>query len=311
VAGSCSFGSAINVYANRNTTGSNAAAITAGSISGNTITNFPAGAGIQVLAGNTAASAAPASTIGSLGSPLLIQDNTISGAGVGAAGLGTNGVAVTVGHQSSGYFTIGASGHPNTITNVKGNGVACSLFGTGTAKCTIAFNVINANNTANSAGINTGADSATAASNTPTLYLDIHNNNVSNTTGNGILSTIRSVDSNGTFFIQNNTVVKPTGTSTYGIRADAGNGTESAGATLCLKINGNTTEGATNMSGTIKFTGIGLRQQHAAGLPVSTFHIDGLSPATSNDAQMEAYVSGQNPASVAGTWTSGQPRAVS
>ena len=46
-----SFGSAIDVVANRSA--SNHASITQGSISGNTIQNFPNGAGIQVIGGNT------------------------------------------------------------------------------------------------------------------------------------------------------------------------------------------------------------------------------------------------------------------
>src|SRR5262249_6543352 len=54
-----SFGTAINVYANRSNTGASFATITAGSISDNVITNFPTGAGIQVLAGKPGA--APAS----------------------------------------------------------------------------------------------------------------------------------------------------------------------------------------------------------------------------------------------------------
>ena len=141
------------------------------------------------------------------------------------------------------------------------------------------------------------------------LYLDIHNNNISNTTGNGILSTIRSADGTGIFHIENNTVVKPTGTSVYGIRVDSGNGTEATGAIVCLKITGNTTEGSSNGSGTIKFPGIGLRQQHT--IVTSTFRIDGLIPSPANDAQMELYVSGQNPASVAGTFGTGGTASVS
>ena len=304
-----SFGSAVSVYANKNNGGATFAAITAGSISGNTIVNFPVGAGIEVLVGNTG-SGPVGGNIGSLASPLLIQNNTITGQGPGALGIGTNGIAVTVGHQSDGFFTIGQSGQPNTITNVKGNGIACSKFGndsgsgTNASKCVIAFNVIDANNTANSPGINTGADSATANTNTPLLYLDIHDNTVSNTTGNGILSTIRSVDGTGIFHIENNNVAQPTLVSgtTYGIRVDAGNGTESAGATLCLKISGNTTAGSHNATDTVIAPGIGLRQQHT--VVTSTFQIDGLTPATANDAQMEAYVgnAGQNPGSANGTF---------
>jgi large repetitive protein len=296
-----SLGTAINVVANRSA--SNHASITAGSISGNTIQNFPSGAGIQVIGGNSLAGQAV--TVASLGSPLLIQDNTITGAGAGSAGLGTNGIAVTAGESTAAYFTIGQSGHPNTITNVRGNGIACSLFGNGTEKCSIASNVINANNTAGSPGINTGADQSVAggSAGVGTLYLDIHDNTVSNTTGNGILSTLRSVSSNGVFRIQNNNVAQPTALSgtVYGIRADSGNGL--GAPTLCLKISGNTTAGSTN--GAITAPGIGLRQSHAdPGGGIGTFNIDGLTPNPSNDAQMQLYVGnlGQNPGSANGTF---------
>jgi len=291
-----SLGSAILVVANR---GAAAAQIGGGSISGNTVANFPSGAGIAVIGGNTLAG--PSVGIATLASPLLIQDNTISGASAGAGGLGTNGIQVTTGHQSSGYFTIGASGHPNTITNVKGNGVACSLFGTGTEKCSIAFNVINANNTAGSPGINTGADQATSSSDAGTLYLDIHNNDVRNTVGNGILATVRNVSSSGIFHIENNTVARPTTSSgtIYGIRVDSGNGT--GAASVCLKIAGNTTTGSTN--GTTTAPGIGLRVQHSG--TTSTMQIDGLTPSPASDGgQMEAYVgnTGQNPGSANGSF---------
>ena len=296
-----SAGTAIQVLAEQ---GSSAGAqITTGSISANTINNFPGGGGIVVHGGSTAN--LPAVHIGSSGSPILIEDNTITGAGTGLAGIGTNGIELTIGHNSTGYFTVGASGHPNTITNVAGDGVACSLFGTGTEKCTIAYNTINAHNTAGSPGINTGADSATSNTNAGTLYLDIHDNTISNTTGNGILATVRNVDSTGIFHIENNNVSAPTTTANaiYGIRVDAGNGGESAGATVCLKIDGNITAGNTNGSATITAPGIGLRQNHATG-PVATFNIDGLTPNPSNDAQMEAYVgnAGQNPGSANGSF---------
>jgi hypothetical protein len=291
-----STGNAIFVNTSR---GAAAAQVSGGSISGNTIANFPSGGGIVVFAGTLAAG--PAVAVGSAGSPLLIQDNTITGFGTGTAGLGTNGIQTTVGHQSSGYFTIGASGHPNTITNVRGNGVACSLFGTSTAKCAIAFNTIVANNTAGSAGINTGADQATGSSDAGTLLLDIHDNNVSKTNGNGILATVRSASSSGIFHIQNNTVGRPTASSgtIYGIRVDSGNGI--GAASVCLKISGNSTIGSTN--GTTTAPGIGLRVQHTG--TSSTMQIDGLTPSPAADGgQMETYVgnTGQNPGSANGSF---------
>ncbi|HJQ24568.1 MAG TPA: Calx-beta domain-containing protein [Blastocatellia bacterium] len=309
------FGSAIAIVANRNPLGGNFSTITGGTISGNTINNFTHGGGVLVIGGTGAAGGVHGGgNIASLANPFIINDNTITGAGPGIAGIGTNGVQVTVGNYSDGFFSIGASGHPNTITNVAGNGVAASKFGnnsgsgTNASKFIVAYNVINANNTANSAGINSGADNGTVATDTPTLYLDIHNNTVSNTTGNGILSTIRSTNGTGFFSITNNTVNQPIqGTTAVGIRVDSGNGSEGSGggATLCLTISGNTTTGGKNGSGTIQAPGIGLRQEHASGSNacgcVSIFNINGLTPNPASDGgQMEGYVNGQNPGSASG-----------
>ena len=287
-----SAGTAIQVLA-QNAPG-NAAQINAGTISNNTINNFPGDGGIVVHGGSTAANMAVHIGASGAANHFIIDSNTITGNGPGTLGLGTNGVEVTIGEASSGYFTIGENGKGNTITNVKGNGIAASLFGTGTLSADIGYNTVNANNTVNSPGINTGADSsATGNTGHPTLYLNIHNNHVSNTTGNGILSTIRSVDGTGYFKIENNTVDQPIqGTTAYGIRVDSGNGSESAGATVNLQIDGNTTTGGKNGSGTLQAPGIGLRQNHSG--PTGTFNIVGLSPDPSNDTQMDTYVSAHN-----------------
>ncbi|WP_052292088.1 hypothetical protein [Mesorhizobium japonicum] len=301
-----SAGTAIKVLAQQGA--SAAAQITAGSISDNTINNFPGGGGIMVHGGSTAA--LPAVNIGSSGNHFKIDGNVITGFGTGLAGIGTNGIEVTIGHLSSGYFTIGEAGHGNTITNVAGNGIAASLFGTGTASYDIGYNTIDANNTAGSAGINTGADQATSNTNTPTLYLNIHNNNVQHTQGAGILSTIRSVDGTGYFKIQNNSVTNLTAPGLqYGIRVDAGNGTEATGAHVILQIDGNIAVGHSNAGGTITDPGIGIRQQHSG--VTSTFQIVGLAPSPANDAQMETYVSGQNPGSAAGTFGTGGTASIS
>jgi Bacterial Ig domain/Putative Ig domain len=299
---------AIAVEALRNNGGANFATITTGTISGNTITNFPGGAGILVFAGISLNGGSAGGNVGTLANPMIINSNTIAGAGTGAAGMGTNGIQITVGNKSDGFFSIGASGQANNISNVKGNGIAFSKFGdnsgsgTNATKGIIAFNTVNANNTSNSSGINTGADNGVVNTEHPTLYLDIHDNTVSNTTGNGILSTVRSVDGTGVFHIEHNTVNQPIqGTTAEGIRVDAGNGTESSGATVCLKIDTNTTTGGKNGSGSITAPGIGLRQNHAT--VTSTFNIDGLTPNPASDGgQMEGYVNGQNPGSASGTF---------
>ena len=248
---------------------------------------------------------------------MTINNNAITGAGPGSVGMGTNGIQITVGNKSDGFFTIGASGQGNNITNVKGDGIACGKFGDNSGsganatKCIIAYNTINANNTANSPGINTGADNGVSNTEHPTLYLDIHNNTTSNTTGNGIIASITNVDGTGVFSIQNNTVNQPIqGTTAEGIKVLAGNGGESTGATVCLLIASNTTTGGKNTSGSITAPGIGLRQNHVT--VTSTFNINGLTPNPASDGgQMEAYVNGQNPASASGTFGVGGTVSVS
>src|SRR5204862_6880783 len=137
----------------------------------------------------------------------------------------------------------------------------------------------------------TGADQSVASgsSGNGTIDLDINNNNISNTTGNGIRTAISSVSTIGIFHIQNITVAQPTTSSgtVYGIRVSSGNGV--GNPPVCLKLSGNTTAGST--SGAVTAPGIGLRQSHSdPGGSVGTFNIEGLSPNPSNDAQMEAYV---------------------
>ena len=91
---------------------------------------------------------------------LLINSNTIDG---GVSEMGVNGIQLTIGHLSDAFFSVGASGQANNISNVKGIGISCGKFGnnsgggTNATKCIVAFNTINANNTSNSPGISLGA----------------------------------------------------------------------------------------------------------------------------------------------------------
>jgi len=289
-------GTAIKVVAGQG--GVSAGQIAAGNISGNAIANFPGGGGILVQGGGTAA-LAPVN-IGSLANPLKIEDNTIGGLGAASTDLlGGNGIEVTIGHLSNGYFTIGELGHGNTISNVADIGVAVNLLGAGMLKAAVAYNTIDAHNLEGAPGINAAADAATSNDNTPQLFLDIHHNQVKNTQGEGIFAAVRNTDGTGNFKIENNTVLAPSGAGLkYGIRVDSGNGNEATGAHVVLKIAGNTTAGST--SGAVTNPGIGLRQQHAG--VTSTFAIEGLTPSPANDLQMSQYVGnkGQNPGSADG-----------
>ena len=107
--------------------------------------------------------------------------------------------------------------------------------------------------------------------------------------------------------IQNNNVGTPntgaSGPSEPGIRIDSGTSSGTAVDTkVCLNLSGNTTAGST-FSGTT-FPGIGLRKQGTTAT-VNDFGIVGLTPTPATASQTEAYVSGQNPASTAGTFGTG------
>jgi Domain of unknown function DUF11/HYR domain/Calx-beta domain len=304
--GTLSFGSGIVVETLRNVGGANSGTLTAGTISSNTINNFPSAGGILIIAGTSLAGGSAGANIGTLANPIVINGNTING---GANKMGTNGIQITIGNKTDAFFSVGASGAGNNVSNIKGIGISCGKFGedsgsgTNASKCIVAFNVVNANNTANSSGISIGADEGAATNETPTLYADIHNNTVSNTTGNGIIASALSCNATGIFSITSNTVNQPiAGTTAHGIKVLSGNGGEANGATVCLTISGNTTTGGTNASGTIKAPGIGLRENHTAGT-LATFNINGLTPNPASDGgQMEGYVNGQNPGSASGTF---------
>jgi hypothetical protein len=291
----CSKGSGIRFIAFGSAT--TIANVTKATLANNTVSNFPAAAGIMAQGGNGNA-AGPAGTFGTAGDAtniIAVTGNHVAGASA-TNRIGTQAIIGVVNGKGQGNFNIsnnGTVGQP--ITNVSGNGIAVSTFGNATATATVSSNVIVANNINASAGIGAGTSSTFGASDTPTLTVTISSNTVSQTDGNGILVTAR--DATGTVFakIQNNTVAAPLSGLRNGIRVDAGNGI-SVDDRMCLNISGNTTAGTGHTN-----AGIGLRKQGTVST-TNDFSINGM--AATSSPGVEQFVgngAGLNPGSENGT----------
>ncbi|HKR65230.1 MAG TPA: Ig-like domain-containing protein [Thermoanaerobaculia bacterium] len=260
------------------------ASITKATLANNTISNFPSGAGIKVLGGNATAGG-PAATVGaSAANAIAITNNQISGLST-AVRLGTNAIETAVSGIGSGNFNISNNGTvANPLRNMTGAGITMSVFGNANVTGTISNNVIVANNALGSSGIAAGADQTFGFTDSPNINVTISGNNVSNTSGNGILAGVRNTNGIGSFKITNNTVGAPTASVRPGIRVDSG--TAAGGnASLCLELTGNTTGGSGGSAG------IGLRKQ-GTNPALNAFGIVGMS-ATSSPG-VEQYVDGLN-----------------
>ena len=281
-------GSAIDIDPSGSASG--AASVTKGTISGNSITNFPSGAGIQMLGGNTASAGAPICSIGTPGSltnKITISNNSIAGQSL-ANGLGTNAIAVQVnGHSQMNIEILNNGTVANPLKFFKGNGVLFGCSGVSTCAGKINNNAMDGSaNIVASPGISVGTDATFANTDTPNLSLEINGNNVTQTDGNGILATARSATGTVGYTIKNNTIGAPRSGVRPGIRVDAGNASSGDDA-VCLDISGNTSAGS---GGT---QGIGLRKQGTV-TTTNDFGVEGMG-ATATPG-VEAFVNGQNPA---------------
>lgn len=303
-----SFGSAVRLQILG--TASTGAILTKASINNNIARNFPNSDFLVLNAGNSNAGApsASAGTFGSGTNVIDIKNNDIQG--FSSTTYMANGIAVAVNKNGQGNFNIDGNGTSvSPIKNIGGNGVSVAAFGSVNVSCVVNNNYMDLFNIANSAGINIGADQATAGvyTETPTLNVTVTNNNVKDCDGNPIIATVKQCSGTGNFKIQNNNLATPINGpnppynpgATYGIRVESGANT-GGNSTVNLNISGNTASGGTTAGGTT-VPGIGLRQEHAAGSGTNTLAINGLSPSPSNDAQMVSYVSSLNPNSVVGT----------
>ncbi len=283
---------------------STVASFSKATINQNTITNFPSDAGIFFAGGNATSTGAPAGTYGTdTGSnAIAITNNIISGQSA-ANGMGTQGIFTSLNGRGTGNFLITG----NSITNVKGIGIATGSNGLTTYTAIITGNTIVAHNINSSAGIGGGTTNTFANTDTPTYNARIGDgtaggaNHISFTDGNGILMNSISATGHINVRILTNTVTAPTNGSgtTYGIRVAAGN-INSVDDAVCLEISGNTTAGDNDGAGTIA-PGIGLRKQ-GTNPTTNDFGIVGLPGGSTSTPNVENYVNSQNPGSASGTF---------
>ena len=218
-------------------------------ITNNTITDFRAGVGVQVRAGNVNAGgpAGHAGIAGSATDVIAITGNLMNG---GNGGIGNQPDRFFTGRSQrkrwQGNFNISNNGTAaNRLRNIDCIAIEVQVDGPVTMTSTVQNNFINANSAVGCAGIAVGTDdpSDLGAGTHTTL---ISGNNVMGTDGPGIFPIVRDSGSTMTARVLNNTVAAPIATNAAraGIRVDSGSAT--GDTTMCLEISGNTTAGSTN-----------------------------------------------------------------
>jgi large repetitive protein len=295
-----SLGSGIRLIANGSAT--TVANVTKATLNGNTILNFPAGAGILAFGGNgNTAGGAPAGVYGTAGDGFLagdnvinITNNTIQGQN-SANKMGTFAIQANVNGRGQGNFNITGNGTvANPIRDILGNVISHSATGVTNVTSLISNNVIVANHQAGFGGplgISVGAGQVTGIGNTAHLSVSITGNNVSQTDGFGIQGAVREGLASLDITIKNNTVAAPLGGVRGGIRVDAGGGASDIDNPVCLDISGNTS-GANN----VNTSGINLRKEGNVAT-THDFGIEGM--AATSTPGVEQYVGGLNPGSQA------------
>lgn len=268
---------------------STVANVTTANITNNVIRNFPGGGGIQVQGGNGNA-AGPAGVLGQSGSAtniINITGNRVSGQSV-AVPMNAQAITTSVAGRGQGNFNIsdnGTVGEP--LGNNRGIGIASSAFGQAVVTSRIHNNVIVSNNAFGAQGIGGGLGLTYSTADAPQMTIDVQNNRISQTDGNGILLVAR--DTNGTLNarVLNNIVAAPLSGFREGIRIDSGNAPNGDNDTVCLHIAGNTSAGVGVPQG------IGLRKQGTNPAEFA-FRIHGMAATASPG--VENYVNSLNPA---------------
>ena len=269
-------------------TASTCGSITAPTINGNTITNFPSASGIIVQLGNGTSAASPGGILGTAATPLTITNNLVIGqAGAHMAGQAINAAVDGVGTSNFNISNNGTAASP--LSNTDGVSVAFSAFGKVTATGVMNGNHINSNSIVNGQpGIAVGVDQHFAISDNPSLIItSLDSNVIQNTQGNGILAKATSSQGSLKVSITNNNVAAPLGGVRPGIRVDSGNNTAGENTSVCVNLQGNTSAGS---GGT---NGIGLRKQGTAPA-TNAFSVVGM--AATATPGVESYVNGLNPA---------------
>ncbi|HZN15155.1 MAG TPA: tandem-95 repeat protein [Acidimicrobiales bacterium] len=279
--------------------------VTKGSISNNTITNFPSGTAIQFTMGNTGGAAAPSGTYGTPGSAtnkITISGNLING---GTNKLNGYAILASPAGKAQANFAITNNGTAaNPLTNFKAEGIAVGGGGSVTADFLVSGNVITANNINNSPGIGVGVGpwivGGPATLSNPLINTTIINNTINSPTQGGI-NAIMS-DSNGTWNakITGNIVAGPTG-SQAGISIDQAQPVGGfTGNTVCVQIGGATAAEKNNAGAGgddgfgNKRPGIVLLKANALAGPPYKFGLVGLSPSPATAAQTQTFLVSQN-----------------
>ncbi|KRF38920.1 hypothetical protein ASG96_16230 [Terrabacter sp. Soil810] len=286
------------------------ATIGTGSVTGNTITGYPNGGGIILLGGNPESASAPVADFGTSGAHVLIGSNLVAGAS-SANPMSTQCIQVALTGRGTSYVDVTGNGTGAAPLGLnKGTCVSVDVDGAHVLTSAITGNVVKPQAQLGGAfGIAGGTDQRlladTSVLDSAVLNATISSNTVSSSDRSGIRFL---ANSRGTLNakIESNTVAAPlstTAASVPGIRVDSGTGSSAAiDTTVCLKISSNTTAGNTAVGATTP--GIGLRKQGTVAT-TNDFGVVGLSPNPATGPQTEAYVSGLNPASAAGTFGTG------
>jgi hypothetical protein len=136
----------------------------------------------------------------------------------------------------------------------------------------------------------TNASGPASSASTPNLTLNVTNNTVSGTKGNGLYMLGQKASGFFNLRLFGNSVAAPTnnGSGREGIRVDAGAG-GSVDDAVCLDISGNTSAGSNGAGG------IGLRKQGAVAT-INDFGLQGIGIVSPTNAQVISFVNSQNPA---------------
>ncbi|HVS82561.1 MAG TPA: hypothetical protein VHE60_12595, partial [Pyrinomonadaceae bacterium] len=263
--------------------------ITKATISGNTIMNFPGGAGITAQYGNNTSGPAGAwGTTGSAVNRIFIQNNIIQGQSA-ANPMNTNAILMTLTGKGQANWLAdsnGTVGQP--ITNIGGAEIGVTIRGVNpTATCDITNNRIVGITASAAQGIAFAADFLTLTTDAPQLSGTIIGNNISGQDGEAIqvLATPGS-SAHIDVSVKNNTTTAPNcgGCNRFGITAEVGSssGTTTGAPSMCLNMSGNTAGG----SGVNP--GIGIRKKTAAYVFNIENFVGGGDPT--------AFLTGLNPA---------------
>jgi len=247
--------------------------ITKATIVGNTVMNFPGGAGIISQVGNnTTGPVGSWGTVGSSEDRIFIQNNVVQGQS-SSTPMNSNAILMTlIGSGQANWLADSNGTLAQPITNIGGTEIGVTVRGANpTVTCDITNNRIVGITSVNAQAIAFAADSQSAPTDAPQLSGTISGNIISGQDGEGIQAlaapgSTAHVDVS----IKNNVTTAPScgGCNRFGITAQVGSssGNTTGAPSMCLDMSGNTAAG----SGVN--TGIGIRKKTAAYV----FNIEGF-----------------------------------